>query len=643
MPEPPDYTRSRAILIGTASYQDPKFLPLPAAGNSLREMREVLTDPRLCGWPPDRVTVLENPADMPVLVQYLRRVARSTDDVLLVYFVGHGVILPRGQLCLVVTGTNAEHADITGLEYQRVRDALTDSPARVKVAILDCCYSGRAIEAASAATEIADSTDVRGVYTLTASDHTAHVVPLDQQADTTTSFTGELLGLIRTGIPGGPQQLTLGGLYPHLRRRLDQRGLPAPNQRGTDTADRFAITRNAAHRSGPPPPHLADHEHPPEPASEVEPVPAGRDIRRRIVLLAGLAAAAGVPTAVFLSRSSSAGPRLRALTTLKGHTRDIESLAFSPDGKILASGSADQTARLWDVRARRPMGAPLADRTGNGGALVSVAFSPDGKTLAACLAGTGAGGLGVNRIKLWDVATGHSTATFTAGTDNVTDVDNEVALYSVAFGPGGKTLASGGLGKDPIRLWDVATGHYTPLKSPSAYGSVALASGGACYAVAFSPDGTTLATGSEDGLIRLWDPAKPTKTPSYRSTPNLLSPVHSLAFSHDGRTLASGHRDGVIRIWDLTKPHDPVPLDNPSHADSGGNTVALSPDGKTLIGTGGQSQRTIRVWNVTTGHLTGIDQAWSVTAVAFSPDGTTLATGGGDTSTTMKLWNLETS
>ena len=249
MPDQPDCPRSRAVLIGTATYRDSTFPPVPAAANSLNGMRQILTDPGLCGWPHDRVTVIEDPADMRRLVQTLRRMAKETADVLLVYFAGHGVIVPRGELCLVLTDTDSGDPDITGLPYHHVREALLDSPARLKVSVLDCCYSGRAIEALSGAIQIASTTDVQGVYTVTASDQTAHVPPLAEQANTTTSFTGELLDLIRTGIPGGPEWLTLDLLYRHLRDRLRQRGLPDPNQRGVDTAAQFSFTRNAAHRS----------------------------------------------------------------------------------------------------------------------------------------------------------------------------------------------------------------------------------------------------------------------------------------------------------------------------------------------------------------------------------------------------------
>ncbi|MFC5183428.1 caspase family protein [Actinomadura harenae] len=200
-----DLSRSRAILIGTAAYADAAFPRLPAAANSLAGMRAVLTDPSLCGWPDDRVTVESDPSDWRRLVQRMRVLARGTEDVLLLYFVGHGVMLPHGELSLALADTEAGDPDLTGLEYRRVRDLLRDSPAATKIVILDCCYSGRAIEALSPPDAVADTTDVRGVYTLTASDHTAHVVPAAEQAGVPTSFTGRLLALVRDGVPDGPE------------------------------------------------------------------------------------------------------------------------------------------------------------------------------------------------------------------------------------------------------------------------------------------------------------------------------------------------------------------------------------------------------------------------------------------------------
>jgi glycine betaine/choline ABC-type transport system substrate-binding protein len=241
---PPDYPRSRAVLLGTSVYRDKGLRQLPAARNSLNGVKEILTDERLCGWPEERVEVLLNQQHRPRLITDLRRWARETTDVLIVYFVGHGIITPQGELCLALTDTALDDPDVTGLEYRYIRSALIDSPARMKVVVLDCCYSGRAIQALSSSEDFGD---IRGSYVIAASDHAAHVPPPTEQPLACTSFTGELLELIRTGIPGAPDMLTLHTIYTHLRARLRSAQLPDPNHWDTDTAGDFCLTRNAAY------------------------------------------------------------------------------------------------------------------------------------------------------------------------------------------------------------------------------------------------------------------------------------------------------------------------------------------------------------------------------------------------------------
>jgi hypothetical protein len=224
---------------------------ITAADNSLRAMRDILTDPELCGWPRDRVMLFPDPENGGRFAQQLRRIAEHTTGVLLFYFVGHGTITRRGDLCLTLTDTEADGAEYTGLEYSKIKDILIDSPAQIKVSILDCCYSGRAIEALSSAEEqVADTTDIRGVYTLTAADHTAHVVPLEVQGEACTSFTAEFVSLLGSGMTDGPPVLNLNLIYGQLLGRLVAQNLPRPNQRGTDTADRYPFAKNAA-LSGP--------------------------------------------------------------------------------------------------------------------------------------------------------------------------------------------------------------------------------------------------------------------------------------------------------------------------------------------------------------------------------------------------------
>ncbi|MGW1588326.1 caspase, EACC1-associated type [Streptomyces sp. NPDC002386] len=244
-----DYSESRAILIGVSNYEDQSLPKVPAAQFSLQGMYSVLTDPELCGWPEDRVTVFEDPPVATKLAQRLRRIAEETTGVLLVYFVGHGILSETGELCLAVSETESKDPDLTGLEYERVRRALTGSPARAKMVIMDCCYSGRAIMGLSkTGNQMADVTDVSGVYTLTAADGIAYALPPigKSEAPLATSFTRALVDSIRLGIAGKSEYLTLNDLYIELRGTLRREGLPEPNQRGSDTVHMLPFTTNRA-------------------------------------------------------------------------------------------------------------------------------------------------------------------------------------------------------------------------------------------------------------------------------------------------------------------------------------------------------------------------------------------------------------
>ncbi|MEH2395791.1 MAG: hypothetical protein V7K21_30510, partial [Nostoc sp.] len=200
------------------------------------------------------------------------------------------------------------------------------------------------------------------------------------------------------------------------------------------------------------------------------------------------------------------------LQTLTGHSNCIRSVAFSPDGQTLASGSSDNTIKLWDVRR----GNLLQTLTGHSGWVRSLAFSPDGQTLAS--------GSDDDTIKLWDVRRGNLLQTLRG---------HSYSVYSVAFSPDGQTLASGS-DENTIKLWDVKRGNL--LQTLSGNYSLVLS-------VAFSPDGQTLASGSGDKTIKLWDVRRGNLLQTL--TGHSYS-VHSVAFSPDGRTLASGSRDGTI-------------------------------------------------------------------------------------------------
>ncbi|MFI1955896.1 trypsin-like peptidase domain-containing protein [Streptomyces xinghaiensis] len=284
--------------------------------------------------------------------------------------------------------------------------------------------------------------------------------------------------------------------------------------------------------------------------------------------------------------------------TLTGHTSPVSSVAVSPDGNTLATGSRDRTVRLWDVRTHRLR----ATLTGHSRSVGSVAFSPDGKTLA-----TG----GEDRtVRLWDVRTHRRLATLTG------------SASPVVFSPDGKTLATGG-DQGRVRLWDVR--NRRPL-------GVLKGHTGGVWSVAFSPDGKLLATGSHiDGTVRLWD------VRARRHLAVLTSSPGSVVFSPDGETMAVGGDAKEVELWDVRTRRRLTTFTG--HTGTVASMV-FSPDGKTLAT--GSWDTTVRLWDVRTHrHLTTLTgHTDSVQSVAFGPDGNTLGSGGRDT--TARLWDVRT-
>ncbi|HHP7245479.1 MAG TPA: eIF2A-related protein, partial [Elainellaceae cyanobacterium] len=287
----------------------------------------------------------------------------------------------------------------------------------------------------------------------------------------------------------------------------------------------------------------------------------------------------------------------------RGHSNWVWSIAWSADGRSLASGGDDQTVCIWNTRTGQ------CDKTlrGHSSLIWSVAWSPDRRTLAS--------GSQDQTIRLWDIQTGRCLTVLKGHTHWV---------WSVAWSPDGQTLASGGQDQT-IRLWDIQTGRcLTVLKGHTHW----------VWSVAWSPDGQTLASSSDDHTVKLWD----IRTKQCVNTLHgASSGVHSVAFSPDGKTLTGGSCDKSVRLWDTQTG---TCLKTLLEHDSCIHSVAFSPDGETLAS--GSHDQTVRIWDTQTGQrlktlLGYINSAYSV---VFSPDGRLLASGSQDQS--VRLWNPTT-
>jgi WD40 repeat protein len=504
------------------------------------------------------------------IVQLFQPEGDRIPDTALLFFAGHGQQIDRpGEVIqsYLAASDACLRKNIWGVSLQKLRQILKKSPVKQQIIFLDCCKSGELFNFSLDELQIVELDKLRFFITASRESENAYSSP--------TGKHGALTEILLKGL--NPQR-TLEGIVNsvNLKEFVENATIEVP-QKPLVSNDYAKILLTATPQKK----HLLEQ------------------------------------LKVPINPDETIGLNWKCIHTLTDHADIIKSVAISPDGKIIASGSLDQTIKLWDLAT----GKLLETITQHSGGVTWVTFSKDGQTLVSSSANPD------GTIKLWDVNT-YKLKTSLKSNDWIV-----VSVWSIALSPDGKTLASAHHTDSTVKIWDLTT----QTMQRTLRGHI-----WAVHSVAFSPDGQTVASGSFDSNIKLWN------VRTGRQIYNLNGPSHSpvgvvksffsdniiytVAFSPDGQTLASGGAKQPIKLWRLSNGELRMILTGHS---TDVYTVAFSPDGKNLAS--GSADGTIRIWDLSTGEPTfTLGHSDAVYSLAFSPDGQIIVSGSGDK--TIKVW-----
>lgn len=237
---------TRAVLIGTSRFpRDPDNLPdLPGVVGDVEDLERLLCDPGVVGIPAGNVVRLLDQPTPTTVAELLATSAQEADDLLLVYYAGHGLVGSSSLELFLATGDSTYvHAEYNSLPFAAVRRAVRDSPARKKIIVLDCCFSGRALDIMSTDPGLVTANlDLQGTFALASAP--ANMPSIAPKGARHTAFTGQLLRVLDEGIDNGKEVLTLEDIYDHMRREMNRVDLPEPQRVNFQEAGTFAFARN---------------------------------------------------------------------------------------------------------------------------------------------------------------------------------------------------------------------------------------------------------------------------------------------------------------------------------------------------------------------------------------------------------------